>query len=191
MKRLYEAILALLILFSMQLSYATNNERLFAAIESDNIEEMINLIKHHGASIEARNTEDDTPLIYAVIEGNVPAVKILLQHGANVNAQDEDGNSPLHMAASYGEQNSQALTDLLLQYGANTEIKNDNGDTPLILAALHNNLPLVQTLLDHGADIHATNNENKSPFNYANDEIKTLLNSYANAPSTKGAIIDY
>ena len=43
-----------------------------------------------------------TPLHQAVLDGNLPAVRLLIRHGADVNKIDEDSWSPLHAACAEG-----------------------------------------------------------------------------------------
>ncbi len=54
----------------------------------------------HGANVNARNDEQETPLHLAVIRRSIPLVKLLLQWGADVHAVDLNGNTPLSFARS-------------------------------------------------------------------------------------------
>jgi ankyrin repeat protein len=188
MFRLKIDVLVPLILSSVLL-YAVDNEieELFTAIENNNSAVVMRLIKN-GANINVRNHEGDTPLIAAVLDGNIPLTQILLQYGAQANTQEEEnGDTALHLASF--NRGDPHLAELLIRYGANIEARNNEGDTPLISAVLQQNVPFVEVLLQHGADMYAKNAEGRSPFDYANKEISDLLQLYASTPTTKGALL--
>jgi hypothetical protein len=67
-----------------------------------------------------------TPLMYAVIYGDLPKVNALIEAGANINAQDVSGNTAL-MWASFNKQFSSAIFKTLLHAGANPYIENNKG----------------------------------------------------------------
>jgi ankyrin repeat protein len=57
------------------------------------------LLLEHGATLEARDEEGDTPLIRAASFGGTNVVKVLLAKGANVDARDNRGMTALIGAA--------------------------------------------------------------------------------------------
>ncbi|MCA2992468.1 ankyrin repeat domain-containing protein [Gemmatimonas sp.] len=70
-----------------------------------------------------------TPLLFAVREGHVEAVRRLLDAGANLNHVSEgDHSSPLLMAAINGRFD---LAKMLLDRGADVKLASDAGATPL------------------------------------------------------------
>ena len=70
-----------------------------------------------------------TPLLFAVREGHVEAVRRLLDAGANINHVSEgDHSSPLLMAAINGRFD---LAKMLLDRGAEVKLASDAGATPL------------------------------------------------------------
>jgi ankyrin repeat protein len=70
-----------------------------------------------------------TPLLFAVRQGNVAAVELLLKAGADINQVSEgDRTSPLLMATINGHFD---LAKALLQTGADPRLASDAGATPL------------------------------------------------------------
>jgi ankyrin repeat protein len=56
----------------------------------------------HGAEVNERMQDGDTPLHQAAWQGHVEAAELLIAAGAAVGATKEDGASCLHLAASKG-----------------------------------------------------------------------------------------
>ncbi|NXC38287.1 ASB10 protein, partial [Penelope pileata] len=125
--------------------------------------EHVQLLLRHGAELEARNEEGQTPLNAACAQPHSPqdteryhrVCQLLVESGASVNAADRDQQHPLHLACK----NANApVAELLLARGANVNIMNYSGNTALhnILQAAaykleHHPELVVQTLLNHGA----------------------------------------
>ena len=59
----------------------------------------VGLLLDHGANIEARNEEDDTPLMWAAEHGQTDVVRALLERGADVEARNKYGSTALVLAA--------------------------------------------------------------------------------------------
>lgn len=59
----------------------------------------VGLLLDHGANIEARNEEDDTPLMWAAEHGQTEVVRALLERGADVEARNKYGSTALVVAA--------------------------------------------------------------------------------------------
>ena len=89
-----------------------------------------------------------SPLVDAVKQQDVAAVRSLLKAGADVNAPEGDGATALHWAV-HAEQIE--LTRMLIAAGATVDVANDLGITPLYLASAAGNAAIVTLLLDRGA----------------------------------------
>jgi ankyrin repeat protein len=114
------------------------------------------------------------PLMYAVRNGHVDTVRLLLEFGAEVNRKDRYGTTALSTAC-YEEQTE--VVKVLLEYGADPEQDdspqvacadevgledivdvlgaddNQRDGSPLYMATTHGNVKIAQMLLDAGADV--------------------------------------
>lgn len=107
------------------------------------------LLASRRVNVEARNAQDESPLMMAAIKGNLEAVKALLARDADVN---KTGWAPLHYAASAGSQQHAMVIALLLENHAYIDAASPNGTTPLMMAAQYGSGEAVQLLLNEGAD---------------------------------------
>lgn len=107
------------------------------------------LLASSQVNVEARNAQDESPLMMAALKGNLEAVKALLARDADVN---KTGWAPLHYAASAGSRLHVAIIALLLENHAYIDATSPNGTTPLMMAAQYGSNEAVQLLLDEGAD---------------------------------------
>jgi ankyrin repeat protein len=97
-----------------------------------------------------------TPLMQAVLYGDLDAVRLLLVNGADPNIRNEAGATALMWAVADTEK-----LRLLLDHGADVNARSDEGRTPLLIAAgQFGSGPIVKLLLDRGASLSA-----KSPTN--------------------------
>jgi Ankyrin repeats (3 copies)/Ankyrin repeats (many copies) len=108
-----------------------------------------------------------TPLMRAVDNGDVNAVRRLLAEGANVNAKDRWGRTALIHACGHGCRN-EALVTALLQAGADANASDLSGDTPLT-ACIIGGVPetrtvVIRTLLRAGTKVNATGVGGNTPL---------------------------
>jgi hypothetical protein len=117
----------------------------------------------------------------AAAQGNKVTTRKLIELEADVNAMDFEGRSALHYAvgdivyeepSADGESqysvNMTAVLALLLKHGARTEVKSLHlGQTPLLCASINGNTEAIRVLLDHGADINASDNEGCTALHFA------------------------
>jgi ankyrin repeat protein len=61
--------------------------------------EFARMLLERGARIDARMTNGETPLHWAVRGKNIQVVRLLLEHGADVNARDNSGKTPSQLAS--------------------------------------------------------------------------------------------
>ena len=100
----------------------------------------IKLMLDHGAKVNLKDGNGETPLVCAAGGKDKSIVKLLLKHGAKVNLQSKDGTTALMKATQSG---NFAIVEMLLKAGANPTIRNDKGETALDLA---NSDPVKQIL---------------------------------------------
>ena len=96
--------------------------------------------------VDARNLDDETPLMIAALKGEADIVRRLVEREADVN---KTGWTPLHYAATGGHV---AVIRILLEANAYIDAESPNGTTPLMMAARYGSDEAVKALLDAGAD---------------------------------------
>ncbi|XP_043472528.1 ankyrin-1-like [Leptopilina heterotoma] len=97
----------------------------------DNFLEISKLLLQHPVKVNDETEDhDQTPLHFAVQNGNVEIIKILLEKGAVVNATNKELNTPLHIAVSEEYNLSESVIQLLLENGADIKIYNENYNSP-------------------------------------------------------------
>ena len=69
-----------------------------------------------------------TALMYAVVDGLMDFVNLLLAHGADVNLKDKRSWTALHFAA---QEYNYDMVSTLLQHGAIVDVQDSFGNTPL------------------------------------------------------------
>ena len=106
---------------------------------------VIKLLLHHGASLEAATTLHDlTPLHLAARHGHAEAIKILLANKVSMIARDKDDLTPLLIAAKYNQ--TSALSLLLSAYTDCNAMDNDE-NTALVFACKSGSYTVVRMLL--------------------------------------------
>ena len=122
------------------------------------------LLKQNVVAVEARNLQGESPLMMAALKGHLAQAQRLIQRGAEVN---KPGWTPLHYAASNPEPVSLAMVRLLLEHHAYIDAESPNKSTPLMMAARYGQDPVVQLLLEEGADPLLRNEQGLSAIDFA------------------------
>lgn len=133
--------------------------------------EIVELLISAGASMEARNTFEETPLHSAVQWSNLIVVEKLLQAGADANARDMMGETPLHLLSDKG---LPWFFDLLLTHGAKLHGIADDGRTVLHNAAWMLQERYVEKLLSDGLDSSAKDKEGNIPADYVRMSLERI-----------------
>jgi ankyrin repeat protein len=167
-------------------TYANDWPLLFRALDKSEEKDgyaVLQVLIDAGAKVNAKQPEQGwTPLhnSVATMIGSTKVTELLIRHGANLESQMPGSGTPLHLAAFWGRLDS---VNVLLKHGANIEARTELdgslnyghnrqslesfggepgydqvGQTPLMKAAsnVHNQTNIVEALLGHGANIHAS-----------------------------------
>ncbi|SIO64035.1 Ankyrin repeat [Bradyrhizobium erythrophlei] len=97
----------------------------------------------------------DCPLEYAIYWSPLAFIETLLNHGANPNYPDRAGLPSLIAALSTDRPDRLELLRLLLSRGADIAQRGLNDWTPLHYAVSRDDVPAIELLLAHGADVNA------------------------------------
>ena len=147
---------------------------LFIACKRGNVEIVEYLITVCHADIEQKGryeVPDDrsvhcaTPLWCAAVSGKLSVIKCLISHGAEVNAVSDSGSTPVRSACFMTHMD---VVSYLVENGADILKANYNGGTCLINSV--QSVDLCTFLLNHGADVNATDIQNKTALHYAIQE---------------------
>lgn len=171
-------------------------EQAFVAAKSGDLAALEQMLDS-GVDVNARDGENDTPLIESARRGHADLAKLLLSRGADVEARNDERVTALAAASEKGRidvvkalldsgatvdpKNADGFTalalaarsghvkavNMLLAKGADTKARTDSGLTALILAAAHGHLEVAQALLDSGADISARDLESSTALTEA------------------------
>jgi len=115
-----------------------------------------------GADLENNHSYSMTPLMVAVRNGNINAVKLLIKAGANVNAKSSPEESTPLMYAS--QRDWIDIMRMLLKAGAEIEATDSYGQTALHYAVLERNEEAMEFLLSAGANPNAANEDEVTPL---------------------------
>lgn len=149
-------------------------------------EVIVDLLLNHGAYVNKRNDDSNTPLHFAVSSEQVNVVRLLLKNGARVLKKDRYGYtvksknseieqllndykeaelSPLHEAAKNGSVDE--LNCLLSEPQVSIDSQNKSGKTALIFAAGRGHVEVVNMLISAGADVNIRDNKGNTALHRA------------------------
>ena len=107
------------------------------------------LLNAKNIQVEARNSQDESPLMMAAIRGQLDNARQLIDKDADVN---KPGWAPLHYAVSSSQGDALGVAKLLLDNSAYVDAASPNGTTPLMMAAMYGSPEAVKLLLEESAD---------------------------------------
>lgn len=87
----------------------------------------LNFFLISGVDINAKDSDQKTPVFYCIDRGRINLLEILIEKGANIQTADKRGQTPLWYAAV--KKKNKAMVQILLQAGAKTEIKDKDGES--------------------------------------------------------------
>lgn len=135
---------------------------------------LANHLQQQPALVSAHAADGFTLLGLASFFGQPGCVQLLLESGADPNqpASNPTRVAPLHSAcAGVDPQQRLAVVRQLLEHAADPNARQQRGFTPLHAAAQNGDVPLIQLLLDFGADPAQQDETGKAPVDYAQEHV--------------------
>jgi ankyrin repeat protein len=147
------------------------SQELFAAAQSGDAAKVKTLLDS-GVAHSATDEAGETALMHAAHGGHLAAVQVLIAAGADINAKSPQGWTALAKAAYNGEteRGYVEVIEMLHEAGASLDERIFFGITPLMLAAGGGDAPVVEWLINAGADVLATNEGGRTARLMANDK---------------------
>jgi len=122
-------------------------------IDEERAVEVIHLMIKHGADVNKQNSNQESPLVWAIYRGLLSVVKLLLDYGADKNVK-VDGTTLQHFAAA--SFSCVVLEFLWLVWKVDYEVLDSHGKTPLMYSAERNEPIHIRWLIAHGVDVFKT-----------------------------------
>jgi ankyrin repeat protein len=162
--KIMKTLITLLAMLLLALSGLIQAGPIHEAIETGELAGVKAALAENPKAVNEKNSENNTPLHLAAMNGHLEISKALITAGADVNAGDNENSPPIVNAALGAHYD---VVKLLLKKGASATLKDDNEMTPLHFAAMGGNAQIIKLLLDKGADVNALNNSQLTPLIYA------------------------
>jgi ankyrin repeat protein len=167
-------------------------QELFAAAQSGDADQIKKLLEA-GTPHSATDDAGETALMHAAHGGHLEAVEVLIAAGADVNAKSPQGWTALAKAAYNGdtERGYVGVIEVLHQAGASLDERIFFGITPLMLAAGGGDAPVVEWLINAGADVLAANEGGRTARMMADDKYYVdVINLLHEAEQQLGVTVD-
>ena len=108
---------------------------------------VLKLLDKAGCPVDLQSGSGQTPLMLAVVKGNLELIKLFLNRGADIDAKDSIGVTPLICAVQSGQL---ASFYILLHRGASVEALDKNGCNVSHWAAYKNQVTMLRALKKMG-----------------------------------------
>ena len=128
----------------------------YVTLSQNDQENVAKFLITNGATINAKDKDESTPLHFAARSGNIGIVKLLIENGAIIDAQKKYGYTPLFetiKTSKYVHVSHAVIAKILIKNGANIDMQKEDGYTPLHEAAWASNTEMVNILIDQGAKV--------------------------------------
>lgn len=168
------------------------SKELLAAAQAGDATQVKSLLDA-GADHAGADEAGETALMHAAHGGHLAVVQVLIAAGADVNAKSPQGWTALAKAAynSETERGYVEVVEVLHEAGGSLDEPIFFGITPLMLAAGGGDAPVVEWLINNGADVLAANEGGRTARMMADDKFYVdVINLLHEAEQQLGVSVD-
>ncbi|XP_022796758.1 uncharacterized protein LOC111335162 isoform X2 [Stylophora pistillata] len=122
-----------------------------------------------GIGIDARDESGRTPLVTAILNGQLQAIKYLIGNGADPLKRSHGWNS-LHWASFFGHTD---VIEFLIRHVPDIDSRADQDMTPVLIATRYGKLQTVEFLISKGANLDLRDDRGWSSLHWASDINRT------------------
>ncbi|PNP54428.1 hypothetical protein THARTR1_04985 [Trichoderma harzianum] len=129
--------------------------------------------------VDARCSDGQTALHWAVRYGRRKFVELLIRKSANLNLRDQAGDTPLHKTLMGSAEDNAAIAKVLIRRGARLDIRNGKGVSPLETAILYGPISIAKLMIVSQDDVNAEISEDWTLLRYVfsrGQEILKMVN---------------
>jgi len=134
-------------------------------------DEVLNKLKELFSDKIDFNIQDEnglTPLMYASLYGKLEIVKLLINHGADINVENKEGLTALIISV---KKRNYHIMNYLIGKGAKLE----SSKMSALTDAINNfDIPIVELLINKGADLKFTDGNGNAPVDFAKQKYELL-----------------
>jgi len=131
--------------------------KLIEACENVDANALLEALKE-GADLNTTTSRGDTALHLTVRNKFYYGLDKLIEKGADINVKNAANQTPLLLSIYNMRLDKSSAEKLTMQHllnnGADPNLSDIEGRTPLMVATAYNGIKVMQTLLEHGADIN-------------------------------------
>lgn len=148
----------------------------------------------YGADPDIQDKNGKAALMYAVEkEIKFGFIEEILKNSKKINLKDNEGNNVLHLCSDksffhknksyiYRDKGFERLAKLFLDKDLDINSQNNQGKTPLLIACEDGAYPQIMILIENGADVKISDNENNTILHLAilniTDDFDYVLNAF-------------
>ena len=147
--------------------------------------DVVRILAKQGFNVNARNREQESYLMDAVLRNKPVAAKALLEAGADFAVRSSRLQETPAINAGY---RGASMVKLFLDRHAPVNDADSNGNTMLMAAALQGHLDAVQLIVEAGADVNARNARGQTAIAVAEEYREKY---YPGLSNQLNAVIDY
>jgi ankyrin repeat protein len=139
------------------------NPALISALVGNDLIKFTQLLQQDRTQLTAVDERGLSLLMYAIIQGKLPFIEVLIREGVNVNQPKSlrPYSTPLMLAAKFS---FLGAVNVLLANGAEVNATNSDGNTALMAAMDEGNEAIIASLIKAGADVNAVCGGNGTPL---------------------------
>lgn len=122
--------------------------------------EVVEFLCENNAKVTIKDKFGRHALIYAIMNGCLRVVSLLLKRGAPFDLPDKSKNYPIHYAAGYGQKD---MIEMLIQAGVNPNVFNSWNINPITVGVLKGHFGFVKKMLEYpNVDVNCKDQNGKT-----------------------------